>query len=177
MYTIDFPAHEITDDMRVLEGEVPGILRRSLVTTVRRSRSTAGRVMRQRSGLRPGSAARRVKAYPSRGRVWIGATPPQVLSLSTARKVRTRGRGRPGVRLDGKLLEGAFTAPGIGGGNVALRRNEPPAQGVSAYRLESYPPLERAARRAVVTARQTAAEVMPDEIERQILVAIRGRSR
>ena len=177
MLDFDFPADRIRADQRVLAREIPTIQRRALSATIRAARQEAGRQMRQRSGLRPGSAARRVKSYPSRGRVWVGATPPQILSLMDARKVPTRGRGRPGVALGGRRLPGVFTAPSVGGGRVALRRNDPPARGVGVYRLESYPPLEQAARRAILEARKRAGEVMPAEIERQIRVAIRERAR
>ena len=168
--SIDFPADAIQQDLRVVEREIPRIMRRSVSTTLRASRQAAGMEMRQRSGLRPGSVNRRVKAYPATGRVWVGATPPQVLSLRSARRTSRRG-----VILDGQRLPGVFTAPGVGAGRVALQRLPPPAQGVGVYRLDRYPPLEQAARRAILAARLRAGEVMPAEVERQILVAIRER--
>ena len=111
MVTLEFPAKEIEEDLRLYGKELEVAQKRAIRDSLRRMQTVGRKEARSLTGLRSASANRRIRAFTPQTRFWVGARPPLVTSFQTAKlKAPPRRLGRVGraVVLDGRRVEGAF---------------------------------------------------------------------
>ena len=116
MFSAEFDGERALADLNLTRDELELARRRGLSRSLRLLRTVARRQLRDRTGLRPGSISRRVRIYPLRGKLWIGAgAAPLITSYADVKTVPIRRRRRgeqgdiPRAVIDrGVLLKGVF---------------------------------------------------------------------
>ena len=125
LQNMTFEGDRAIADLNLTKSELELASKRAQGDALRAMQSLARKELGGASGLKARSVNRRVKRFVRRGRLWIGAGRPYPL-LTSFRDVRIapaprRGRGGPGVVIEGERQPGIFVRR-INGVPVPLRQ-------------------------------------------------------
>lgn len=160
MIRAEFDGERALSDLQLTVKELETVRDRGLRDSLGRLRTLARKEVGEASSLKSTSITRRVRSYPRRGRLWIGAGRPYPLVTSfrdvQIRPSRRRRRGEQGdiprVVVDrGTVLEGVFIKR-INGVDLPFRQQRiggRPVRSVEAVRREYGPEAERAFRSVI----------------------------